>query len=43
VLGPTYALSSLVANLIEGESLRQALTEPLLVLGVMWGTALWTR
>jgi hypothetical protein len=43
VLGPAYALSSLIANLIEGEGLRQALTEPVLVLGVMWGTALWTR
>lgn len=43
VLGPTYALSSLIANLSEGEGLRQALAEPAIVLAVMWGTAVWTR
>lgn len=43
VLGPTYALSSLIASLLEGETPRQALAEPALVLFVVWGTALWTR
>lgn len=43
VLGPAYALSSLIASLLEGESLRQAIVEPALVLFVVWGTALWTR
>jgi hypothetical protein len=43
ILGPAYALSSLIASLLEGEPLRQAITEPSLVLIVVWGTALWTR
>jgi hypothetical protein len=43
ILGPAYALSSLIASLLEGEPLRQAITEPSLVLIVVWGTAIWTR
>jgi hypothetical protein len=43
VLGPAYALTSLITNLAEGEPLRQALVEPVLVLGVVWVGALWMR
>jgi hypothetical protein len=43
VLGPTYALTSLIAGLNEGESLRQAALEPALVLLFAWGGALWIR
>jgi len=41
VLGPTYALTSLIANLAEDETLEQALIEPGIVLAIVWGTALW--
>jgi hypothetical protein len=41
VLGPAYALTSLIANLAEGEPLKQGLIEPALVLAVVWGTAMW--
>lgn len=41
VLGPTYALTSLIANLAEDETLEQALVEPGIVLAIVWGTALW--
>lgn len=41
MLGPTYALTSLIANLAEKEPLRQAIIEPALVLVIVWGTALW--
>jgi hypothetical protein len=41
VLGPAYALTSLVAGLAEGETLRQAALEPVLVLLVAWLGALW--
>jgi hypothetical protein len=41
VLGPAYALTSLINALGEGEPLRQALLEPGLVLLAAWGAALW--
>lgn len=41
VLGPAYALTSLIANLAEGQSLWQALIEPAVVLVAVWGTAVW--
>jgi hypothetical protein len=41
VLGPAYALTSLVANLSESESLRQAVIEPVIVLAAVWITSLW--
>jgi hypothetical protein len=43
VLGPTYAMTTLVSGLEEGKSLRQALLEPALVLLVVLAAALWTR
>jgi hypothetical protein len=42
LLGPAYALTSLVGGLSEGEPLRQAIIEPALVLFFVWGTAIWT-
>jgi hypothetical protein len=41
LLGPTYALTSLIGSLSEGQYLRRAILEPALVLVVVWGTALW--
>ena len=43
LLGPGYAVTSLVASLMEGENLRQAIIEPVVVLVVMWGFAFWMR
>lgn len=43
LLGPAYALTSLIAGLVEGEPLRQALVEPGVVLVLVWGAALWIR
>lgn len=42
ILGPAYALTSLVGALAEGEPVRTALVEPLIVLFIVWGIALWT-
>jgi hypothetical protein len=39
--GPTYALISMVGNLMEGNKLRQAIIEPLIVLTIIWVTAIW--
>ncbi len=41
VLGPAYALTSLVANLSEEEPLRQAVIEPAVVLAAVWMTSIW--
>ncbi len=43
VLGPAYALTSLIGALEEGEPVRQAAIEPLIVMGIAWGAALWLR
>jgi hypothetical protein len=43
ILGPAYALTSLVGNLAKGAQLREAVIEPVVVLGIVWGTALWVR
>jgi hypothetical protein len=43
LLGPAYALTSLVGNLAEGESFRQAIIEPILVLSIVWLIAIWSR
>lgn len=43
LLGPAYALTSLVGSLAEGEMLPQAVIEPAVVLAVVWGAALWIR
>lgn len=41
VLGPAYALCSLVGGLLEGEPLRRAVVGPALVMSLVWGAALW--
>ncbi len=43
ILGPTYALTSFIANLAEGEPVRQAVVEPILVLSLVFAVALWIR
>ena len=43
VLGPAYALTTLVSALDEGDTLRQALLEPGIVLAVVFVVALWIR
>jgi hypothetical protein len=43
LIGPAYALTNLIGSLTEGATFRQSITEPLLVLIIVWGTAAWTR
>ncbi|MDI6695410.1 MAG: hypothetical protein QME21_10215 [Anaerolineales bacterium] len=43
LLGPSYALTTLLGNLAEGEPPRSAVIEPVVVLGLIWGVALWIR
>ncbi|RPI31714.1 MAG: hypothetical protein EHM70_10865 [Chloroflexota bacterium] len=43
LLGPVYALTGLLRGLAEGETLRQAILEPGLVLCVVWVVAIWMR
>ena len=43
LLGPAYGLTSLISSLADGDSWRKALIEPVLVLIVVWGAALWQR
>jgi hypothetical protein len=43
LLGPAYGLISLFGNLGEGQSWRQAALEPLLMLTIFWGLAIWFR
>ena len=40
LLGPAYSLTSLLGNLAEGESIRQAAIEPAIILILVWGIAL---
>ena len=42
LIGPTYALTALVANLAEGIPIRRAITGPLIVLIIVWGAGLRT-
>jgi hypothetical protein len=43
LLGPAYALTGLVVALIEGENVRRAIVEPLVMLAILWGLAIWFR
>ena len=43
ILGPAYALTNFIGNLAVGEGLRQAIIEPLVVLILVWLTAIWIR
>jgi hypothetical protein len=42
LIGPAYALTTFVANLIEGRTFKQAIIGPALVLVIVFGAALWT-
>jgi hypothetical protein len=41
ILGPAYALTSLIGALSEGQPIKRALVEPGVVLIAVWGTAIW--
>lgn len=43
ILAPAYALTSFIANLSEGETLRRAMIEPAVVLFFVMITGLWIR
>lgn len=43
ILGPAYALTSLAGNLAEGQPLQSSLTEPAIILAIIWGIAFWLR
>jgi hypothetical protein len=43
LLAPAYSLTNYLANIAEGQTPRQALTEPALVLLIIWGIAIWLR
>jgi hypothetical protein len=41
LLAPVYALTLLGVNLLEGAPFRRALAEPVVMLSVFWGLAIW--
>jgi hypothetical protein len=41
LIGPAYALTTFIGNLVEGIPLRRAIIGPVLVLIIVWGAALW--
>jgi hypothetical protein len=41
LLGPIYALTLLAVSLAEGNPFRRAFAEPLVMLGILWGLAVW--
>jgi len=41
LLGPAYAITSLFSSLLEGETFRQAIVEPAIVLIIIVGAAIW--
>jgi len=43
LLGPAYALTALVASTAEGAPFRRAFVEPAVMLGLLWGLALWFK
>ncbi|MBA4379347.1 MAG: hypothetical protein C0393_01425 [Anaerolinea sp.] len=43
LLGPTYALTALAANLAEGNPFRRAFVEPAVMLSLLWGLVIWFR
>jgi len=43
LLGPAYAMTTLVTNMAQGATLRQALVGPLALLILTWGAAWWIR
>jgi hypothetical protein len=43
LIGPAYALTSLIGNLNEDEPFRQAILEPVIVLIILIGAAIWIQ
>jgi hypothetical protein len=43
LLGPAYALTSLMVGFLKAKPLRQIAVEPLIVIIVVWITAVWSR
>ena len=43
MLGPAYAMTTMVSNMAEGATFRQALASPLAILAITWGAAWWMR
>jgi hypothetical protein len=43
LLGPAYALTALAASMAEGNPFRRAFVEPLVMLGLVLGLAIWFR
>jgi hypothetical protein len=43
LLAPAFAITGLIANLAEEQSLRQALVEPVLITSLVGGLAIWLR
>ncbi len=43
LLAPAYALTNLLGNLANQEPFHQAFREPLVVLVILWGLAIWIR
>ncbi len=43
VLGPAYSLTSLIGAMTEGQPVKRAVIEPLIVLLLVWGSAVWIR
>jgi len=41
LIGPAYALTTFVGNMVEGIPFRRAIIGPVLVLMIVWGAALW--
>jgi hypothetical protein len=41
LLGPAYALTILASILVEGEDIRRAVAEPVVMLVILWGLAIW--
>ncbi len=43
LVGPAYALTIFLNNLTDSEKTSRSLLEPLIILAVMWGMAVWAR
>jgi len=41
LLGPAYSITGLVGNLADGEPVRIAIIEPIIILILIWGLAIW--
>lgn len=41
LIGLSYSLTNLLGSLMEGSAIRQAVMEPLVILLIFWGAALW--